>query len=740
MDAHLLTSLLLNTNWKRILSNDIDTATTHFIMTLQEAAAASIPLKRTRHDSQQKPWVTPELKRNIRKRDRIFKIAKRTQTNFNWERWKFQRNQVTSLNRQLKSNNLQRQVHKLTTQKHNPHQYHQTLRTLTGKQRSDSIPPLQTTDGNVVNNDLEKASLLNKHFAEQSTLNITQIHETQLNNSNMPTVPTIEGITTSENEVLNILNSLDQNKSTGPDGIPVKLLKLTALLIADPLAQLFNKSLAEGRFPEKFKEADVKPIFKHKGSPTDISCYRPISILSALSKIFEKIVHRNIYKHITEHKLLSDKQSGYRPNHSTQHQLLYLTHNLYKSLDNGHNFTAIYLDISKYFDKIWHKGLLHKCKTEFGITGRLLDWMESYLKDRQQRVKIGDIFSTTETINAGCPQGSVLGPLLALIYLNGLSNRTHHDITFFADDTSLHASYESTNLQKIQLSLQKDLDEIYNYGLEWAITLNTAKTIQQTFSHKQEYQTPNLTFGGDPIPIHDSHTHLGITFSKDLRFHEHINIICHKVNKTLSPLYPIAKHIPRPILDQIYKTYVRPHFDYADIIYDGHITVQDANRLETLQNRAARLITGGLFRTSTNKLMTELGWERLHTRRKIHRLTFYHQLNAAEHQPPYLTAVMPQTRAQDTNKHLRNASNHTTTAHRTTAYKKSFIPTTTKQWNDLPQVIQHHTHKTFKKQLRKQLGEPDPPPYFNTGSKWGNILHARFRMDMTQLNSHLHFS
>ena len=152
----------------------------------------------------------------------------------------------------------------------------------------------------------------------------------------------------------------------------------------------------------------MKPIFKNKGSPTDISCYRPISILLALSEIFEKIVHRNIYKHITEHKLLSDKQSGYRPNHSTQHQLLYLTHSLYKSLDNGHNFTAIYLDISKYFGKIWHKGLLHKCKTEFGITGRLLDWMESYLKDRQQRVKIGDIFSTTETIYADCPQGSVL--------------------------------------------------------------------------------------------------------------------------------------------------------------------------------------------------------------------------------------------------------------------------------------------------------------------------------------------
>ena len=302
------------------------------------------------------------------------------------------------------------------------------------------------------------------------------------------------------------------------------------------MAKLFNKSLAYGQFPKQFKEGHIKPIFKNKGSQSDYANYRPISILSAISKVFEKIVYKNVYNHLTQHSLLSDKQSGYRQRHSTEQQLLYLTNNLYKSLDSGRDFTAIYLDISKYFDKIWHKGLLHKCKHDFGITGRLLDWFTSYLQDRRQQVRIRDTYSSTQIINAGCPQGSVLGPLLALIYLDGLSTRTTNDILFFADDTSLYASHTTTDLLTTQRSLQRDLDEIHKYGREWAISFNTTKTIQQTFSHKRENTPPTLTFGGDIVPIHNNHTHLGLTFSKDLHFHQHINNVCHKVNKTISPL------------------------------------------------------------------------------------------------------------------------------------------------------------------------------------------------------------
>ena len=144
--------------------------------------------------------------------------------------------------------------------------------------------------------------------------------------------------------------------------IPVKLRKMTALINAKHVSLLFNKSLQLGIYPSVFKIAHIRSIYKTKGSPSDYTCYRPIHILSALSKVFERIVYQKIYTYLTEHSLLNDKQSGYRKHHSTEQQLLYLTHNIYKALDTGSDFTAIFLDIAKYFDKIWHEGLIFKCK------------------------------------------------------------------------------------------------------------------------------------------------------------------------------------------------------------------------------------------------------------------------------------------------------------------------------------------------------------------------------------------
>ena len=740
MDAALLTRLLLDTDWTSIVSKDIDKATSEFIAALHDAASAAIPKIHMRRKRNDKSWITADLKRNIRKRDRLFKLSKETQTHANWARWRYQRNLVSSMNRRLKNEHIHKQVEQLLGQKQNPHKYHKTLRDITGRARKDTIPPLLGHDGDVVTDDVGKAALLIDHFAAQSTLHIPDTHVPPHNIANAAQIPTLEQITTNEHEVLQILNSLDANKSTGPDGLPVKFLKLTALIIAKPLSQLYNKSLLLGIYPSNFKTANVKPIFKNKGSPSDPTCYRPISILSALSKVFEKIVYKNIYGHITIHSLLTEKQSGYRRHHSTELQLHYLTHNIYKSLDSGRDFTAIYLDISKYFDRIWHTGLLHKCENEFGISGKLINWLKSYLSDRTQRVLIKNTFSIPRKINAGCPQGSVLGPLLALIYLDGLSTRTHNDILFFADDTSMYASHTPLNLLITQNSLQHDLDEIHKYGQEWVITFNAAKTIQQTFSHKRQHQHPTLTFGGVPIPINETHKHLGMTFSKDLRFHEHVNEILIKVNRTLSPLYAIAQHLPRHILDTIYKTYIRPHFDYCDTIYDGHITIQDATRLEILQNRAARLTTGTLFRTSSDKLRTELGWDKLTTRRHIHRLTLYHKLTAPDSHsttPSYITDIMPQSRAHDTNRTLRNARHHTLGQIRTTSHQRSFFTLTGNQWNRLPELTKQLSYCDFKNIITEQLGTPKPPLYYSYGTKAHNILHTRLRADMSQLNAHM---
>ena len=539
-------------------------------------------------------------------------------------------------------------------------------------------------------------------------------------------------------EVINVINGLDASKACGPDKLPTKIIKMTAAFIAEPLSKLFNKSISEGKYPSSWKNATVKPVFKGKGSPSEIKNYRPISLLPCLSKIFEKIVFSRIYKHITCLSLLTDKQSGYRPGHNTQLQLVYLVDKLYKSLDEGNDFTMIYLDISRYFERIWHAGLLAKCNKEFGIGGTLLKWFGSYLSERNQIVQVGQERSSPLTLKAGVPQGSVLGPLLAIMYLNGLNDSTSNDMLYYADDSSLHASHTPESVHRIEIELQRDLDIIFDYGTKWAITFNASKTTQQTFTNRKGAHAPRLIFDDTRIPLDVSHKHLGLTLSTDLKFKTHVNNILLKFNRTLSPLYPIANHIPRDTLLNIYKVYVQPHLDYCDSVFDGHLTEFDRARLEKAQLRAARLITGTPRRTSSEALLKELGWCKLRERRQVHKIQLYHKLKFHHLVPEYISAIIPNARANDIDRSLRNTKNILTQPYaRTTSYTTSFIPSTTKQWNELPtELSQLVNAKMFSKKLLEIKTPSKPSQYLMYGTKIGNVLHTRLRLGSSQLNVH----
>ena len=737
IDSDLFIRTLQKTDWTTILNKDVHTATTDLTHAILSAAKTAIPTKVVHIKNKDKPWVNNELKRNIRKRNMLFKCAKRTQSHIDWCNWKTQRNFVSNLNKRLHSEHIQSQVTELIRNKRSPYKYHQILSDLTGRKHSNPIPPLLKPDGEAVSDNNDKAQLLNEYFASQTRLDISNTQTPQTTKASL--VPYMDSFVVSESEVLSMLNSLDPNKSTGPDDIPTKLLKISAILIVEPLTKLFNKSLNQGIFSNSWKTANIKPIFKNKGSPANPTNYRPISLLSCISKMLEKIVFKNIYTHLSNNNLLSDKQSGYRPKHSTQLQLIYLTHNLYKELDSGREFTAIYLDISKYFDKIWHDGLLEKCKSDFGLTGTFLTWLQSYLTNRTHKVIIENSSSSLQTINAGCPQGSVLGPLLALMYLDGLSTMTTNDTLFFADDTSLYASHSNIDFGTTQISLQNDLDNIYRYGQDWKIIYNGSKTIRQTFSLKKTPNIPQLIFDGQVIPVNQSHKHLGISLSNDLKFKTHINDIIKKVNRALGPIYPIARYVPRTILDQMYSTYIRPYFDYCDIIYDGLITATDSLRLERLQNRVARLITGTMLRTPTNKLRLELGWTTMENRRKIHKLILYHRIQAPNSQMPlYINSILPESRISQTGKELRNSEAITQPYNRTSIFKNSFIPNTTKLWNKLARSVRQSNHISFKRTIIERFSPPPPPAFFTFGSKRGNLLHTRLRVGASQLNSHLY--
>ena len=325
----------------------MDEATDALTSTILHAAEQCIPMKTIRAHSN-KPWLSANLRREMRRRDRLFRQAQRQQTERAWTNWRNQRNLVTNLNRRLKNDHLKQKVSALIENKKSPYKYHKILKSITGFRKSEALPPL-IIDDEIVYDDDRKAEAFNDYFCSQTNISVQKHHLESLQKYRSDTIKTPQefcftAITPSE--VLQTINKMDASKACGPDMLPTKLIKMTAAYTAEPLSKLFNKSVREGRYPNQWKRATVKPVFKGKRSPSEPASYRPISLLPCISKIFEKLMFARIYSHINCHSLLTPKQSGYRPGHSTELQLAYLTDRLYRAIDSGNDFTIIYLDIS----------------------------------------------------------------------------------------------------------------------------------------------------------------------------------------------------------------------------------------------------------------------------------------------------------------------------------------------------------------------------------------------------------
>ena len=269
--------------------------------------------------------------------------------------------------------------------------------------------------------------------------------------------------------------------------------------MASTLSRLFQLLFSHGLFPDQWKTARVIPIHK-RDSKSDATKYRPISLLSVISKVMESSVHKQLQRYLLRHELISNKQYGFRPSHSTADLLTVLSQTWNNTLDKGGEVYAVALDIKGAFDQVWHNGLCAKLSSK-GITGRLHVWLQNYLQGRSIKVALSGQSSSPRTINASVPQGSILGPLLFSVFIDDVVEQCENNIFLYADDSTIFAPVTSSNGPEVTASLNKDLENIRKWSDAWKVTFEPSKCKALILSRKRNPSRPDLFFGPTKITL-----------------------------------------------------------------------------------------------------------------------------------------------------------------------------------------------------------------------------------------------
>ena len=372
-------------------------------------------------------------------------------------------------------------------------------------------------------------------------------------------------------DVLDALSKLREDKAAGADDLSPRLLLQIKDQISYPLFLLFRKSLDEGVVPEDWKESNVSPIYK-KGNRSHAENYRPVSLTSVICKLFESIMRDAIVCHLEDKLLIGNSQHGFRKGRSCLSNLLSFLDKVTGSLDSGDNVDVVFLDFAKAFDKVPHKRLILKLESH-GVSGKVLHWIKEWLHKRRQRVCISGVASSWLEVLSGVPQGSVLGPILFLIYINDLDNGIKNWILKFADDTKIFSAV-SSDLDRLRL--QNDLDNLLSWAVEWQMTFNVTKCKVMHLGHNNDAHSYYMD--GKALEAVDQEKDLGIIITKDLKVSQQCVQAYSKASRMLGAINRTIKHRDRYILLNLYKSLVRPHLEYCTSAWRPQSSLRQGQR------------------------------------------------------------------------------------------------------------------------------------------------------------------
>ena len=475
------------------------------------------------------------------------------------------------------------------------------------KKDTQGIPPLKRKNGKgVAQLDLEKA----KEFNGQFTVVFNKNEHTRV-----PLLdryaPFMNDIAVSKDGVIKLLKGLKPSKALGPDKLHPRVLKELATELGPVFAHLFQQSIDTGEIPKEWSLANICPLFKK--NDRSLACnYRPVSLTCAPCKLLEHIVCSNIMPHLDEHKLLSDRQHAFRKGHSCETQLTTIINDWAKILDNRGQVDTFILDFEKAFDTPPHE-LLKSELFSYGIGGKTLKWIDSFLCFRQQRVVVNGVKSDWAPVLSSVPQGTVLGPLLFSLYINDISS----DIE--SDDC---VCYREIKNEEDTMKLQSDIDRLGSWARKWGMRFQLVKCNMMQLTRKRIKKIhASYTLEGTDLENVESIKYHGVTITNDLRWNTHVSNVCTKANRTLGFLRRNLYSCPQEVKEAAYKGLVRPVLDYGSSVWDPPSVVLQ-EELESVQKRAARFVAGNYnYETgSMTGILVQLKWKSLKKRRKDNRL------------------------------------------------------------------------------------------------------------------------
>lgn len=628
------------------------------------------------------PWITGDIKRLSRRKKRAYSKACQSKDPFDFRRYQELKKTTRKACKDAYANYMKDIIGPDITV--NPKRFWGYIK---GKRCENvGIAPLKSNDGFTHSDGLARANILNRQFSSVFTHREDPNNIKDLGPSPYPAMPSIQ-ITTPG--VMKLLKNIKIHKAAGPDNISNRLLKTVATQISPAFTTFFQASLDQGHLPKAWKDANVVPIYK-KGDKSKASNYRPVSLTSVSCKILEHILCSSIMKHLDKHRILSDAQHGFRRHRSCESQLIITLNDLVNRMDENAQVDLILLDFSKAFDKVPHHRLLHKIN-HYGIRGTTHKWLKDFLRDRSQQVLVEGAMSSSAAVQSGVPQGSVLGPLMFLLFINDLPEYVKHSkVRLFADDCVL---YREIQKKEDCEALQQDLEALQRWEDDWNMEFHPQKCQLLRTSKKRTNITTNYSIHGHTLEEVETAKYLGITLHRTLSWNTHIQNITNKANKTRAFLQRNLQSAPRYTKENCYQALVRPILEYASSVWDPW-TKANIDKIETVQRRSARMVNNNFNKyASVTQMLQELKWPSLRERRaRAKAVIMYRIVNNTIAIPMSLLQATTIDRGRGHNK--RFLIPHS----RTQVHQYSFIPHSIRIWNKLPQdLVNSPTLEAFKR-------------------------------------------